>query len=168
MRIEFDPSSFSSSGIQKEQEVRESLDQLENHQEEYFEKFHLFLNTFDSDLNLEELQLKNAGESLKVLANQVREQIETLKNPLSIQAFKEEYEAQFTDLHSQLADMTEQAVKKAKEDVELKYKELASHLPIPPAAALELQLLIARCKTLIIVSREQLELIRNLRTIDLK
>ncbi len=166
MRI--DP--LSSSGqISLEQQAEIYLKELEIHQKSYFQQFCSILNQPDQDHTAAEIHLKSLGQDLDFKAARTREAIQSLYplNPGFALLLKERYEKRLDELYQDMSDLSLMAIAQAKEAIHLKHKEIASQMPINLADAVALQFLIKQCQGLIILTREQLQLVHNQRQLSL-
>ncbi len=160
---------LSSGSISLEQQAEIYLEELEIHQETYFEQFCLILNQPNQDHTLSELHLQSLGHDLSFKAAQAREAIQLLysQNPGFALLLKERYENQFSDLHQEMSALALTAIAEIKEAITLKHKEIAAQMPINLADAMALQFLIQKCQSLIIVTKEQLQLVQAQRQLPL-
>lgn len=166
MRI--DP--LSSSGqISLEKQAGIYLEELEIHQRGYFQQFCSILNHPNLDQTAAELHLKSLGQDLSFKAAQTREAIQSLhtQNPGLALILKERYEQRFNELHQEMSDLSLTTIAEIKEAISLKHKEITSQIPINLADVMALQFLIKQCQGLIILTREQLELVHSQRLIPL-
>lgn len=160
---------LSSGSISLEQQAEIYLEELEIHQENYFEQFCLILNQQNQDHTLSALHLQSLGHDLSFKAAQTREAIQLLysQNPGFARLLKEHYENQFSELYKEMSALSLTAIAEIKEAITLKHKEIAAQMPINMADVMALQFLIQKCQNLIIVTKEQLQLIQTERQLSL-
>lgn len=169
MRI--DPLNFSNQtdSIDLDKQASLSLEDLTCHQEIYWQFFRSILCHPHADHTTDEIKLKELGQNLEIQANRSREAISFLyaQNPDRAQVLKKEYEDKIGELYSFASDLTQITIKDLQEGIEAKYKELSTYLPINPGDFLTLQILIQECRSLVVITRDQLQLINNLRILKL-